>query len=503
MDSAKFKLIIFGILALFLALYLGIAAATAQIEAIAWVVGGVFFVVCLLLGKHIWILIPATLGMQGQLSFLPGNPAPWHLMTLTVGFFFALRLAMRQQSINIKWTWIETSILVIALTIGQAFVRNPVGLSVLGGDVAGGKPYFVFGLAIAAYFLISLSDTNIKTWRWAVILYIAFALIDGLINAISAFSPKFAFMVIHFYTNVNQTAAIGLIEQGEISQSRISEFGKIGGILGLIACTFWRPMAALNFTKPWRFLVAISACILVLLSGFRGGIARLVINFITGSALRRKPLDIFITAVLGFLLLIAVIASGFTTSLPYGAQRALSFLPIEVRHDVKLAAEGSSNTRFEMWSLALSSKRYISNKLLGDGFNISASELKAREDWRMGDPRMRQQMNWMEQTMEMGSYHGFHVETIRFTGVVGLIAATIFLIAVAIRAYKTSELFRNTPYYGYALFICMPFIIHPLWYWLVFGSYRSELPAVLALAAMVKLLGKIASTSEQYVGPIA
>ena len=38
-DASKLKAIIVAILATFAALYLGIAAATAQIEAIAWVAG--------------------------------------------------------------------------------------------------------------------------------------------------------------------------------------------------------------------------------------------------------------------------------------------------------------------------------------------------------------------------------------------------------------------------------------------------------------------------------
>lgn len=497
MDSSKIKALIIVVLALFFALYLGVAAATAQLAAAAWIGGGVFLTICLFLGKNIWILIPATLGMRGAFNFLPGTPAPWHLMTLVVGAFFLIRLAMRTQYLHFKWTWIETGILLIALTILQAFVRNPVGFSVLGGDVAGGKPYLVWFLAFAAYFLIIMSPTTFRTWRWAVILYIVCAIGDGIVTALSAFSPAFAGFIIPIYSNVSLDAASGMMEAEFAERDRISELAQLGGILGLIACTFWRPIAALDITKPWQFLVAASAGILILLSGFRGALARFAINFVVGSALRRKPLDILIVGFLGSLALIFIIAGGLATSLPYGAQRALSFLPIEVDASVEMAARGSSETRFEMWALALKTDRYIHNKFLGDGFNISARELKAREDWRMGDSRMRQQMTWMEQAMEMGSYHGFHVETIRFTGVVGLIAATIFLIAVAIRAFKTSALFRNTPYYGYVLFICMPFIIHPLWYWFVFGSYRSELPLILAMTGMVKLLQKIATHESQ------
>lgn len=490
MDSSKIKAIIIVVLALFFALYLGVAAATAQLEAVAWIGGGVFLAVCLLLGKHVWILIPATLGMQGNFNFLPGTPAPWHLMTIVVGVFFVIRFAMRRQSLSFKWTWMETSLLLVALTIAQAFVRNPVGLSMMGGDVAGGKPYFVFALAFAAYALLMLSDTNIKTWRWAVILYIVFAFFDGVLNAASAMSPALAGAMIRIYSNVSLDTVGMVASEISLTEDRISQFAQIGSLLGLIACTFWRPLAALDARRPWQFVIAVIGVGLVLLSGFRSAIARLCVNFILGSALRRKWLDIFVCLFVGFLLLMGLIAGGFTRSLPYGVQRSLSFLPIDVSTDVAMASQGSSETRFEMWKLALTTDRYIRNKILGDGFNISARELKAREDWRFGDVRMRQQMTWMEQSMEMGSYHGFHVETIRFTGAVGLLAATLALIAMAKLAFQMISSFRNGSYWGYILFICMPFLIDPLYYWLVFGAYRADFPVLIATSGMLKLLAK-------------
>lgn len=496
MDSNKIKVIIVILLSAFGALYLGVAAATAQIEALAWVGGGVFLAVCLFLGKNVWILIPASLGMKGELNFLPGTPTPWHLMTIVVGVFFFIRFAVRRQSLSFKWTWLETTLLLVALTIGQAFVRNPTGLSMMGGDVAGGKPYFIFALAFAAYALLMLSDASITTWKWAVGLYIGVSLLDGLVNAASSMSPALAGVLIRFYSNVSFDVAMGIKTDFSMTGNRIKEFGAIGSVLGLIACTFWRPMAAVDFRRPWQFLIALTGAGLVLLSGFRTSIGSLFVNYILGSALRRKWGDIFVTVILGSFILVGLIAGGFTRSMPYGFQRSLSFLPIEVDSDVEMAARGSSETRFDMWRLVLTTDRYISNKLLGDGFNISARELKAREDWKFGDVRMRQQMTWMEQTLEMGSYHGFHAETIRFTGAVGLLAATLALFALAVLAFRMITAFRNTPHWGFVMFICMPFVIKPLWYWLVFGSYRSGFPLAIAMAGMIKLLAGIQQRME-------
>jgi hypothetical protein len=58
MDSSKIKALFFGVIAAFAGLYMGISAATAQIEAVAWTVGGITLFVCFLLGRKIWLLIP-------------------------------------------------------------------------------------------------------------------------------------------------------------------------------------------------------------------------------------------------------------------------------------------------------------------------------------------------------------------------------------------------------------------------------------------------------------
>jgi len=162
-----------------------------------------------------------------------------------------------------------------------------------------------------------------------------------------------------------------------------------------------------------------------------------------------------------------------------------------VGSNVKQASEASSAIRFRMWRLALSSDRYIKNKWLGDGFQISRDELTARNNFRFGVGARTGGMKQEEMLMAMGSYHGFHVETIRFTGAAGLLAETLALIAFARSAGANVRYFRHHAEWGYVLFVCIPFLIQPLWHWLVWGAYRSEFPTWLALAGMVKLLDVI------------
>ncbi|MCX6865331.1 MAG: hypothetical protein NTV46_03780, partial [Verrucomicrobia bacterium] len=278
MDSTKLKAILIVVIALFFALYLGIAAATAQVEVIAWVGGVLFLITCLLLGRHIWILIPATLGMQGGFNFIPGSPATWHIMTVVVAGFTLLRIASRQQHLRFRWTGMETAILLVALTIWQAYLRNTTGLSILGGDVSGGKPYIIYSIAIIAFFLIS-TDADLRTWRWAAIGFILLTSVDAMINIISGFSPAFAEVAIRYYSNVSFTASQAVNYAVDVNEQRITEFGALGVLFGTMASTLWRPVAALDFRKPWRAVIAFGSVAATLLGGFRSGAALLFVNF--------------------------------------------------------------------------------------------------------------------------------------------------------------------------------------------------------------------------------
>ena len=503
MNTRNLTAILALIICVPLAIFIGISAAQDQVESVLWVGGAGFLIFCMLLGRHVWILIPATLGLQGSLNCLPGTPAPWHLMTAVTGAFFMLRWATRQQPLRFRWTGMETSILLVALSIVQAFARNPTGFATVGGAQAGGKPYVLFAVAIIAFVLISLADADLRSWRWAVLTFILFALADGVIAFFGDLSPKFATIMIQYYSNVNFQAVHNLDYISDIKDARLGSLAFLAAPLGLIASSFWRPLTALDPRKPWRGLIALSSVVLSLLGGSRGTIVYLAVTFSLGSILRRKPMDVVLIGIVGLVVLSGLLIAVPTMSLPYSIQRVLTILPgVPLRADIRQDAEGSNNIRFEMWELVLTTDRYITNKWLGDGFQISASELAAREALMFGDYRMAGGMRQQDQLLALGSYHGFHVETIRFTGVLGLMTATGALIVFAVFAGRCIRHFRNHPSWGYVLFICIPFLLNPLWYWLAFGSYRSGFTLAIATAGMIKLLYSIHLREQQAAGPL-
>lgn len=491
MDSSKIKVILVVIFAAFAALYLGIAAATAQMEAIAWVVAALTIVFVLALGKHVWVIIPIALQLGGNFNFIPGSPAPWWGAVAIVGSVFMLRFLMRRHDFQFRFTWLDFAILLQVIAIAQAFIRNPTGLSILGGDVVGGKPYIIFVFAFAAYFFISLVRTDLKTIKWVVICSVLMAFIDGGIMLMSVLVPTAAAAIFPIYSGVSFASAVTGAEAADTGDARLTGAKDIGQSIGLAAFTLFRPITTLNPLKPIGFFLMASSLGFIFVSGFRSVLFQVAIVAVVSSLVRRKLLDVVVCGIIGALLLAGLIVTDSVTKLPYGAQRILSVLPINVRHDARENATSSTEWRLEMWRLALTTDRYISNKWLGDGFAFRADELAAMQDTAFGKARRGNTFGGIDAMMAKGSYHGFHVEAIRMTGVFGLLCALVGMGIFFRYAWIQIQHFRDRPEWPFILYICIPFLIYPFYLMLIFGAYRSGFPQIIVAAGLLKVLDNI------------
>lgn len=489
MESSQIKALFIVVIASLFAVYLGVAAATAQFEAIAWVSGFMGFATILALGRNVWLLIPAALSLEGSINALPGSPPAWAFAAAITATMFIARFAMRRPDFSVKLDLLDLAILLQLIVIAQAYARNPTGLLLLGGAKAGGKTYFIFAAAFVAYFCIAIVKPREKILRWVVGLMIFFAIGDGLISTVSDWSASFSAMVLPIYSNVNFFTATTGSAGADLEVLRGGGgFFALGQALVLPCFCLVRPINCLNPLRPFIFVTVCIGCALVLLSGFRSGAAYLAVVFVVSALIRRKPIDAVIVTLMGSLALILVLVSGKVRSLPFGVQRVLSVLPVEVSAAARADAENSTEWRVEMWKLALTTDRYIQNKTLGDGFGFSAAEMKAVLDAAQGYNGFE---NSQDQMLAQGSYHGFHVETIRFTGVVGLLAA-IFLMVVAFRkAMQLIRFYRGSSMFAPVAFICIPFVIYPLWSMLVFGSYRAEFPQFIVTVGLLKWLDNL------------
>jgi hypothetical protein len=491
MDSQKIKTLVIVVLAALFAVYIGVAAATAKLELLAWTVGTVAMICALALGKHIWVIIPISLGLTGTINALPGSPpALWFAIFATL-VMMGLRFVMRTNELRLRFTWLDFAILLQAIAVGQSWIRNPAGMAIFGGDSVGGKSNLAFTFAIISYLILASVKTDLTIFKRLTLLTLAVAIADGLLSVASERYPGLAGAILPLYSGVMFVSNLGMtgISDIDISGVRMVSAMQLGNTLGIAALTFFPPLSVINPTKPVRFLMFCAAVVLVLLSGFRSIIGMFLILFVVGSFIRGRMRDVMVASMLAPLMLSLLVLSGQTRSLPFGAQRILSVLPIDV--DARARADGSQSSewRFEMWRLALYTDRYIKNKFLGDGFGYRADEQRAMEDAAMGDHRRGGA--GVDTFLARGSFHGFHVETIRFTGFLGLIAALIGMGIFARTAWKLIRYYRNRPEWMYVLYLCIPFLIHPFYYMLVFGSYKNAFPVMLATAGLLKVLDNI------------
>ena len=497
MESSQIKGLFVIVVAAVFAVYLGVAAATESFEAIAWVGGFAALAVILALGRNIWTLIPLGLALQGTINALPGSPPAWALAMVVTLAMLIVRFAMRKRDFVFRFDLLDAAVLLQALVIGQAYARNPSGLMMFGGALAGGKSYFVFAAAIVSYFCIAIVKPDAKIFRWVIIAMIVIMIGDGMIATIADRSAGFASLILRFYSNVNFDVARAGDSSVDLDFSRGGGgFALLGRAMVLPCFCLVRPIKCLSPFRPVIFTIVAVGSILVLLSGFRSGVAYLFVVFVISAIVRRKIIDVITIGLIGIFGLIILLMSGQVRALPYGVQRVLSVLPIEVSAAARNDAESSTRWRMEMWKLALTTDRYIHNKILGDGFGFSAVEMRVILDAAEG--YTTEMSDSQDQMLAKGSYHGFHVETIRFTGIAGLFAA-LFLMGVSFRkALRLLHYYRGDSFFPYVVYVCMPFLIYPFWSMLVFGSYRSEFPQVIAMTGLLKMLDNLRYSESEF-----
>lgn len=493
MDSNKIKVILVVVLAAFMAVFLGVTAATDKSQAVIWVTLGCTLALIVGLGNRVWILIPTTAALVGMVNAVPGTPSAWYLGVVLGGGMMGLRFLLRSNDFQWRWTWMDSLVFLHGLVLAQAYFRNPTGLSILGGETAGGRAYPEYFLAMVGFYCLSFIRLDADTLRKAILIFLVVSLGDTFLKAISGFFPTLALAVSRVYSNIDYAAAADGMGLGQFELSLDTRFGslaEISQLVALICLSFHRPITCLLPLYPGRFLAFSISIVAIMFSGFRSGLIRIGMLFVASCLAKRKPIDFAVAALIGIMLLATLAATDQLKSLPFAAQRVLSFLPVNIDERARHDAQSSSEWRFEMWRIVLTQDKYIKNKVLGDGFGFSAVEQTAFYNALAKKGYMSYEEN-MDYFIAKGSFHGFHVEAIRFTGVVGLIVAMTILVAFAFIAAKQIKHFRGTKLEGYVCIICLPLLVDPLYSFFVYGSYKTGFVKYILVAGILKMIDNV------------
>jgi len=320
----------------------------------------------LLRWHHPLLIFSWNAGMY--IFFLPGRPELWLTMTIASLGITVLQRAMGgvKQLVSVPpVTW--SLVCMIGVVVITARLTG-MGLHAFGAEISGGRRYVVLLGSILGYFALSSRPVPPERAK----LYVGLFFLPGLMAFIGDLwwmIPSQLHFIYFFFPARDSLLSDDPLEK----TARL-----VGGMM--VATTIFAFMQArygirgiFLAGKSWRWMLLALAFGYGLLGGFRSGLFAIFLTFFIQfliEGLHRTKL-LYIFAVLGVLGTVALVP--LVPHLPHSAQRALSFLPLNIDARVKQDAEASSNWRFEMWKALL--PEVPQHLLLGKGYAISRRDI--------------------------------------------------------------------------------------------------------------------------------
>ena len=490
--SALFRsLMVYG-LCLPLAVALGYLLATPLDYTSLTVVGIILFILMIplfLRWHHVWLI--AAWNTSAVLFFLPGRPAVWMGVAAV-----SLAIGVLQYTVNrnIKFLYVPSLtwplLFLTAVVLVTARLRGGIGLRAFGSEIQGGRNYVALLMTVVGYFALTSRQIPPKRAGLYVMLYflgVASVAIGELPRVLPS-SSNFLFLVFPVMS------ANALLGQGSavagpmLAWDRVTGLSNLGmGLFFLLLARYGIRGILLEPGKPWR-LLALAACMAVaLMSGFRLALLitamTLAILFYLEGLHHTRLLPVLIVAAL----LGATLLTAFATHLPFGVQRSMAFLPIDIDPMARLSAQASSEWRLEIWRDVLPEvPQYL---VLGKGYGFSGREMAMIHDARRGGS--------LEETTELaGDYHNGPLSLLIPLGVFGMIGFLWFLWGGARALYHNYQ-FGDPAYSRTNAFLLALFCVKVIVFFVIFGGFAAD------LAQFAGLVGLSVSVNGGVAKPVA
>jgi len=493
MNSRTVVLILLSLVGIPMLIMIGQWSATDPLMAGLATMGVVMAVAILMLGRFLWMLIPLFFYFEGSINVLPGGLAPRQLVISFVVPILCLHWVARRFPLKPRFGALELALLAQFLMLGQAYLRNPVGFAAFGTEIVGGRPYFELGFALILFVVIGWQVVDSRKVRQAMWMSFIGGLLMACYEAVTGLFPQTAMRMARYYQGVTTTTAIrGYLSQSTYGAALDQGVQRLTGLKFLPGSLFpmlfarFSPLEMLKLGNLWAVLVAVIALVAALLSGFRSQIVWIALIAFAAMLVRRRGYEVMVFGLIAVpVLAILLIGQGTLFELPFAAQRALSFLPADWDEAALRSAEGTLEWRFEMWEQALKSERYIENKMLGDGYGFSLDELAYQQQLQLENYRSDVLQEYYLMT---GQYHSGPIETIRRVGYVGLLVLTAGFVVVFNETRRVINRTRGSDYYMPALFIGLPMLIFPFFFWLIYGEFQSAVTQMCFASGFLRLI---------------
>lgn len=349
-------------LGLGLAVVLGSAVGQQDLRKVSLIIGaGIGIAVFLALGKNYWFLIPLSLGAKFPAVPLGGRSLEFpELCIAGCSLMFILRVATRKEKMRL-FVPINTPFLLFMAWVGMVFLIHPIGFSMLGASVGGGRFYLKLALALAAFVILSnrtYTENNIKCVLGLIIFGAFFGMAYGILE-FAALGPSI-------------DNATGMVQE---------EFYSWHQALSLPATTIsflifarWSPKEVFSL-KRFSIAVVYLACLaLVLMSGKRMGLAAVLMAPVVSAIMYRQFIYLPVAAAILMALTTTLVAGqGQWFKLPLVAQRTLSWLPGDWDPELDSMRGGTDDFRAELRRLAWDNIQ--TDPIVGQGYAMNIADI--------------------------------------------------------------------------------------------------------------------------------
>jgi hypothetical protein len=474
---SKIKALLIVTLAIIASLILGVSVVTSQTQTLLWVGGVTAFIICALLGQKVWLAFIFLFTMQ--VPIVRGFTSQEFGQFILIGFSMMLFL-MRKLRIHLSFGELDFWRITVALIIAQVYFRNPVGLNIMGADSVGARPYFVAAVAFMTGCVLSQYRVDPKEIKWSVWISIAAAFVMFPLNSWR-------------YGLGRDTAieTVGVVAgmEGE-GAGRIGKYERMAQSLSAILVSRISPLKACVHPLWGLFLLLVLG--MAAMSGYRNSVAYVGIVLLIGIAYRGGFISLVISCIMGVFALGSIALLNLAYPLPGKVQRALSPFPGTWEEKYIESADDSTEWRIDMWKAALLTDDWIKNKILGDGLGMTREEMMKMQDMetrRQG--RGYSGLNSQQESMMItGAYHSGPVQSIRTVGYVGLAIMLAAMIRMMVLMHREIIRSKGTDWYVTMLFIGIPIMTYPIFFTLIFGTFKEAAAFIFVQSGMIDLIRK-------------
>lgn len=488
-NKSSIVTIIVMIIALIIAVLLGANVGsndrTTPIIFLACIVaGGLIFS----MGSNLWMLVPVFWIWTDRISVLPLPLTVRELVLLFAVAAATFSLPLGGFKFKNRFNILDWLVIIMLADVGLVFALNPVGVSALGSDTVGARPYFVIAISFLGYLLVSNQIVSADKARWIPKATLVGAAILSVGKLLCFLAPSLGFILYPIYSGFAPSAqALDPTSVNTAGSTRFTFLLDFSQVLLLFLMASVPPMKIITPLNPVRFILYMTGVIGLFVSGFRSWVIAYGAYFFIAGYFWGKWKEVSKLALIGIVGLLAVIITNEVSPLPVGVQRSLSFLPGNWDKESVEGAESSVDWRIDMWKDTLFTDNVITQKYIGDGFGYSAREMKIFNDMRFTSGGASSEA-YQEYFKITGSLHSGPLSSIRYVGYLGFLLFLTSSIIVSISYARTIRRLWGSPFRLFALFVGIPWVFHPLYFLVIFGSFDHALPNLIFGIGLLKML---------------